>query len=113
YIPLDPEHVEAVKRGMMQVTKVGTAAHAFAGAPYEAGGKTGTAQVFSLHGEKYVAEEVEERLRDHSWFLGFAPADKPRIALAVLVENGGFGSHAAAPLARTLFDYYLRNEVEA
>lgn len=110
-IELDQEHIETVKHGMVQVSKVGTASRVFADAPYVAGSKTGTAQVFSLRGQKYVAEDVEERLRDHSWFLGFAPADKPQIALAVLVENGGFGSQAAAPLARQLFDYYLRNEV--
>ena len=71
------------------------------------GGKTGTAQVYSLKGEKYSEHRVEERLRDHAWFVAYAPADKPRIALAVLVENGGFGAQAAAPVARKVLDYYL------
>ena len=71
------------------------------------GGKTGTAQVYSLKGAKYVEGRVAERLRDHSWFIAFAPADKPVIALAVLVENGGFGAQSAAPIARMVMDYYL------
>jgi penicillin-binding protein 2 len=60
-----------------------------------------------LKGSKYKEGNVAERLRDHSWFIAFAPADKPRIALAVLVENGGFGSRSAAPIARQVIDYYL------
>ena len=74
---------------------------------YTSGGKTGTAQVYSLKGEKYVAHKIDERLRDHAWFVAYAPADKPRIALAVLVENGGFGAQAAAPIARKVLDYFL------
>ncbi|MDX5364583.1 MAG: penicillin-binding protein 2 [Pseudazoarcus pumilus] len=102
-----PEHADAVRKAMVDVTKVGTARAVFADAPYDAGGKTGTAQVFSLRGQKYVEEDVAERLRDHSWFIGFAPADRPSIAIAVLVENGGFGSQSAAPVARKVFDYHL------
>ncbi len=79
----------------------------FADAPYVSAGKTGTAQVYSLRGEKYSASKVDERLRDHAWYIAYAPADAPRIALAVLVENGGFGSQAAAPVARKVLDYYL------
>ena len=71
------------------------------------GGKTGTAQVFSLKGEKYTEHKVDERLRDHAWFVAYAPADKPTIALAVLVENGGFGAQAAAPIARKVLDHHL------
>jgi penicillin-binding protein 2 len=59
---------------------------------------------------KYVAGHVDERLRDHAWYIAYAPADHPRIAVAVLVENGGFGAQAAAPIARALFDYYLFGE---
>ena len=92
---------------MVEVNKSGTGARAFAGAPYEVGGKTGTAQVYSLKGSKYVEGKVRERLRDHSWFIAYAPADKPKIALAVLVENGGFGSQSAAPIARQVIDYHL------
>ena len=89
------------------MNKEGTSASAFAGAPFTSGGKTGTAQVFSLKGEKYVAHKIDERLRDHAWFIAYAPADKPKIALAVLVENGGFGAQAAAPIARKVLEYYL------
>jgi hypothetical protein len=72
-----------------------------------AAGKTGTAQVYSLKGAEYKAESVKKELRDHALFIAFAPADKPKIALAVLVENGGFGAQAAAPIARQVLDYYL------
>lgn len=106
-IPVSPEHLQAVRAAMVDVTKIGTAARVFRGAPYESGGKTGTAQVFSLRGQRYVEGRVTERLRDHSWYIAFAPADKPRIALAVIVENGGFGSQSAAPIARQVLDFYL------
>jgi penicillin-binding protein 2 len=102
-----PEHLQTVQRAMAGVNKEGTGARAFAGAPYESAGKTGTAQLFSLKGEKYVEGAVNERLRDHAWFVAFAPTDHPRIALAVLVENGGFGAQSAAPIARQVIDYYL------
>ncbi|MCK9985855.1 MAG: penicillin-binding protein 2 [Azoarcus sp.] len=106
-IPLKPEHVAAVRQAMVDVNRAGTGARAFAGAPYSAGGKTGTAQVFSLRGQRYVEGRVSERLRDHSWFIAYAPADKPTIALAVLVENGGFGAQSAAPIARQVIDFHL------
>jgi len=102
-----PEHLALVKQAMVDVNKAGTGARAFAGAPYAAGGKTGTAQVYSLKGGKYVAGRVTERLRDHSWFIAYAPAENPTIALAVLVENGGFGAQSAAPIARQVIDYHL------
>src|SRR5215472_3575141 len=86
----------------------GTAWVAFKGAAYQAAGKTGTAQVYSVaQGEKYNAKTVPERLRDHAWFIAFAPADAPRIAIAVLVENAGFGSSNAAPIARKVMDACL------
>src|SRR5690606_36011108 len=72
-----------------------------------AAGKTGTAQVFSLRGSRYNAKTVSERLRDHALFMGFAPAEDPQIALALIVENGGWGATAAAPVARKIFDYWL------
>ena len=106
-------HIDLIKRAMVGVNKAGTGARAFAGAPYEVGGKTGTAQVYSLKGGKYVEGRIAERLRDHSWFIAFAPADKPKIALAVLVENGGFGAQSAAPIARQALDYYLLGKVPA
>jgi len=86
----------------------GTAWVAFKGAAYQAAGKTGTAQVYSVaQNAKYNAKTVPERLRDHAWFIAFAPAEAPRIAVAVLVENAGFGSMNAAPVARKVLDTYL------
>jgi penicillin-binding protein 2 len=86
----------------------GTAWVAFKGAAYEVAGKTGTAQVYTVaQTGKYNAKTVPERLRDHAWFIAFAPAEAPRIAVAVLVENAGFGSMNAAPVARKMLDAYL------
>jgi penicillin-binding protein 2 len=101
-----PEHLEVIKNALIGVPREGTSARAFVGTQYISAGKTGTAQLYSLKGEKYSAR-VDERLRDHAWYLAYAPADHPRIAIAVLVENGGFGAQAAAPIARAVFDYYL------
>jgi len=103
-----PEYVEFIKRAMQGVNKEGTAARSFYNAPYTSGGKTGTAQVIAFkQGEKYDESKVAERLRDHSWFIAFAPVENPKIAMAIIVENGGFGARAAAPIARTVLDYYL------
>jgi penicillin-binding protein 2 len=86
----------------------GTARAAGRNAPYRMAGKTGTAQVFSLaEDEEYNEEEIRERLRDHALFVGFAPVDNPKIAVAVIVENGGSGSGTAAPVARAMFDAWL------
>jgi len=112
-VPLKPEHLAVIKNALVGVNKEGTAAAAFAKAAYVSAGKTGTAQVFSLKGEKYAAGRLDERLRDHAWFIAYAPAEQPRIALAVLVENGGFGAQAAAPVARKVFDYFLTGEAKA
>ena len=106
-IALKPENIEVIKQAMVGVNTEGTGARAFAGAEYVAAGKTGTAQVYSLKGEKYSEHGISERLRDHALFIAFAPADSPKIALAVVVENGGFGAQAAAPIARMVLDYYL------
>jgi len=106
-VNIKPEHWEVVRNAMVGVNKEGTSARAFANAPYVAAGKTGTAQVYSLRGEKYDAKRVGDRFKDHALFIAYAPADKPQIALAVLVENGGFGAAAAAPIARQVFDYVL------
>ena len=103
----NPENIAFIKRSLEGVAIEGTSARVFAKASYTSAGKTGTAQVFSLKGEKYVEGRVAERLRDHAWYIAYAPADKPTIALAVLVENGGFGATAAAPIARAAFDYHL------
>ena len=102
-----PENIEIIKKAMVGVNKEGTGARAFAGAEYVSGGKTGTAQLFSLKGAEYRAGKLKKELHDHGLFIAFAPADHPKIALAVLVENGGFGSQSAAPIARMVLDYYL------
>ncbi len=99
---------EIIVEAMVAVTTGGTAARAARGAAYSIAGKTGTAQVFSIgQTEKYNEKEVADRLRDHALFVAFAPADDPKLAVAVLVENGGFGASAAAPIARAIFDAYL------
>jgi penicillin-binding protein 2 len=110
-VALKPEHLAVVKNALVGVNREGTSAAAFAKAAYVSAGKTGTAQVFSLKGEKY-STKVDERLRDHALFIAYAPADRPRIAVAVLVENGGFGAQAAAPIARQVFDYYLTGDAK-
>jgi penicillin-binding protein 2 len=106
---INPEHLKLVKSAMEAVTKPGgTAAGSFYGVGYRAAGKTGTAQVVAIkQGEKYDAKKLSEYNRDHAWFIAFAPADKPRIAMAVLAENGGHGGSTAAPIARKVLDYYL------
>ncbi|WP_404977051.1 penicillin-binding protein 2 [Accumulibacter sp.] len=106
-LPWKRQNVDVIKKAMIGVNLAGTAAKAFAGASYVSAGKTGTAQVFSLKGAEYRHSSVRKELRDHALFIAFAPVDQPRIALAVLVENGGFGAQSAAPIARMVFDYYL------
>jgi len=112
-LKLKPQNVEVIRRAMVGVNKEGTGTRAFAGAPYEAAGKTGTAQVFSLKGSDYKASAIKKELRDHALFIAYAPADKPTIALAVLVENGGFGAQSAAPIARMVLDYHLLGKLPA
>jgi penicillin-binding protein 2 len=108
HVALKPENLEFVKRAMQGVNKEGTGARSFGNAEYTSGGKTGTAQVVGLkQGEKYDEKKVAERHRDHSLFIVFAPLENPKIAVATIVENGGFGARAAAPIARTVLDYYL------
>ncbi|MGG4775277.1 penicillin-binding protein 2 [Paenalcaligenes sp. Me52] len=106
-IPIDPAHIKVVKDALADVIKSGTARRAFAGAKYQAAGKTGTAQVFSLRGTKYRASAIDERLRDHALFMTYAPANDPEIAIALIVENAGWGATQAAPIARRLYDYWL------
>ncbi|AKJ26812.1 penicillin-binding protein 2 [Caldimonas brevitalea] len=108
--PLDlkPEHVDVIRRAMYGVTQEGTSTRVFMGAPYQSGGKTGTAQAVGVRqNEKYNASRLAEYLRDHSLYTAFAPVDDPKIALAVIVENAGFGAQAAAPIARRVLDYWL------
>lgn len=111
-IGVKQEHIDVIKQALIGVNKEGTGARAFAGAPYVSAGKTGTAQVVAIkQGEKYVESRVAEQHRDHALFIAYAPADKPQIAVAVVVENAGFGARAAAPIARQVLDYYLLGKV--
>ena len=102
----DPSHWDVIIGGMIGVTNpTGTARRSRAGAPTDAGRP---ARVFSVgQNQQYKESEVEERLRDHALFVAFAPADAPKLAVAVLVENGKSGSGTAAPIARAVFDAYL------
>lgn len=106
-----PEHVQTVLRAMQGVTTEGTSARVFAGAGYASGGKTGTAQAVTIgQKDRYDARKLEEHQRDHSLYVAFAPVEQPRVALAVVVENAGFGAAHAAPIARRVFDYLLMDQ---
>jgi penicillin-binding protein 2 len=112
-LAIAPKNLDLVRRAMVAVTQPGgTAVFASLGAPYQIAGKTGTAQVVAMkQGEKYDAKKIDERHRDHAWFIAYAPAENPRIALAILAENGGHGGGTAAPIARKVLDYYLLGKV--
>jgi len=103
-----PEHLEVVRNGLVGVVTSGTSARVFAGAGYTSAGKTGTAQAVTIgQKDKYNAANLSEYQRDHALYMAYAPADKPKIAVAVIVENAGFGAASAAPIARRVFDYWL------
>ncbi len=105
---MEPSQVDLILRAMHGVTQEGTSTRVFLGAPYKTGGKTGTAQAVTVkQNQKYDASKLEEHQRDHSLYIAFAPLEAPTIALAVVVENAGFGAAAAAPIARRVFDYAL------
>jgi penicillin-binding protein 2 len=107
-LPFKPEHAEIIQRAMYGVTQEGTSVRSFAGAKYKSGGKTGTAQAVGIKAnEKYNASKMDEYKRDHSLYIAFAPVEAPTVALAIVVENSGFGSEAAAPIARRVFDFVL------
>lgn len=107
-LDLQPKHLEFIKHAMVGVNKEGTSARAFAGATYTVAGKTGTAQVIAIkQNEKYDEKKIRKEHRDHALYIAFAPAEDPKIALAVVVENGGFGAQSAAPIARLVLDQYL------
>jgi penicillin-binding protein 2 len=114
-MPVKPEYIALVRAAMVDVDLVGTGREAFADAAYRVAGKTGTAQVIAIAAnQKYDEKRIAERNRDHSLFIAFAPADpasRPRIAVAVLAENSGFGARAAAPITRQVLDYYLLGKV--
>ena len=110
-LPFKPEHVALINRALYGVTQEGTSTRVFVGAPYKSGGKTGTAQAVGVKAnEKYNASKLEEHKRDHSLYIASAPIDAPVIALAVVVENSGFGAEAAAPIARRVMDYVLAGQ---
>ncbi|MCV2419471.1 penicillin-binding protein 2 [Paucibacter sp. DJ2R-2] len=110
-LALKPEQVDVIRNAMHGVTIEGTSRAAFNGAGYRSGGKTGTAQAIGLRaGERYKDIKADERKRDHSLYIAFAPLEEPTIALAVIVENAGFGSTSAAPIARRVFDFMLMGQ---
>ncbi|MES2182172.1 MAG: penicillin-binding protein 2 [Pseudomonadota bacterium] len=114
-IKLNPDDIAIVKRGMVDVTLPGgTAASVGANAPYAIAAKTGTAQVIGIkQNEKYNANAINERHRDHALFIAYAPAEDPTIAMAVIVENGQHGGSTAGPIARKVMDYYLLGKLPA
>ncbi|WP_077002380.1 penicillin-binding protein 2 [Variovorax sp. KK3] len=105
-----PKNVDLVRNALVAVNKGGTGTRVFAGASYLSGGKTGTAQAVAWGQGKYNAKALEEHQRDHSLFAAYAPAEAPKIAVAIIVENAGFGAAAAAPIVRRVFDYWLANQ---
>ena len=106
-----PQNLAEVRRALVGVTQGGTSTRVFAGAGYVSGGKTGTAQAVTIgQKDKYNAARLEEHQRDHALYMAFAPANDPQIALAVIVENAGFGAEHAAPIARRVFDYWLMDQ---
>jgi penicillin-binding protein 2 len=103
-----PENIAIVRKALQGVNIEGTSAAAFKGAAYTSGGKTGTAQVVTIaQGAKYNASQIDERHRDHALYIAYAPAEDPKIAIGMIVENVGFGAQNAAPIARRAMDYYL------
>jgi penicillin-binding protein 2 len=108
HVPLKEDNIRRVRDAMVDVMRPGgTAAWAGMNAKYLFAGKTGTAQVIGMKGQKYDESRIHERHRDHALFIAYAPADDPKIALAILVENGGHGGSTAAPIARQVIDFYL------
>jgi penicillin-binding protein 2 len=102
------EHLNVVHDGLVGVVTSGTSARVFAGAAYTSAGKTGTAQAVTIgQKDKYDAAKLSEYQRDHALYMAYAPAEKPQIAVAVVVENAGFGAASAAPIARRVFDYWV------
>src|SRR5205085_9129488 len=106
-VAVKPENIAFVRAAMVDVTRPGgTAVQAAAGAPYTIAGKTGTAQVVGMkQNESYNEKRMKREHWDHALFIAFAPADDPKIALAILAENGQHGASTAGPIARQVLDY--------
>ena len=109
-IDLNADNIEIIKKAMLEVNVSGTSASVFKGTGYPVGGKTGTAQVFSLNSKEYKHSATAEFLRDHALYVAFAPIEKPTIAIAMVVENAGFGAQHAAPIARKALDFYIEGK---
>jgi penicillin-binding protein 2 len=112
-LPFKGSYYQTIKEAMAGVLKPGgTSWRAGVGLRYTMGGKTGTAQVVQIkQGAKYNAAALAEQHRDHSWFIAFAPVESPQIALAVIVENSGWGATSAVPLTRSFLDYFFLNQI--
>lgn len=107
--PVNEKNIKLIQDAMTDVTQDGgTAAFLGKDIAYKIAAKTGTAQVFSLKGQEYDEENLPEHLKDHALFIAYAPAERPKIALAVIVENGGHGGSTAGPIAKQVFDYYIK-----
>jgi penicillin-binding protein 2 len=107
-VSLAQENLDVIKKALIGVNIEGTSATSFVGATYTSAGKTGTAQVYTVkENEKYNSNKIDERMRDHALYMAYAPADEPKVAIALVVENSGFGAQNAAPIARRIFDYVL------
>ncbi len=106
-LPIPQSDIEVVKKAMQKVITEGNARQLGVGLKYTMAGKTGTAQVVGMNQDSRKAKFSGQEFKDHAWFIAFAPVDNPKIAVAVIVENGGWGASAAGPIARKLFDYYL------
>ena len=107
--PVNEKNINLIQDAMTDVTQDGgTAAFLGKDIAYKIAAKTGTAQVFSLKGQEYDEENLPEHLKDHALFIAYAPAERPKIALAVIVENGGHGGSTAGPIAKQVFDYYIK-----
>lgn len=107
HIPISKSDLTLIKNGMVRVMQVGTGRRVGAGAPYSIAGKTGTAQVVGLQQGSRKSKFSGEKYKDHSWFIAYAPVENPKIAIAVVVENAGFGAAVAGPIVRQIFDTYL------
>ena len=105
--PLKKNSIQIVKRGMEAVTEKGGTAAFLNNINYKIAAKTGTAQVFGLAGGEYIEDDLPDHLKDHALFIAYAPAEKPELVLAIIVENGGSGGSTAGPIAKKVFDHFL------